>query len=240
MKVKRLYRFPTEPSIVGFIFLAGIIGILTSGRPDPLRITIVLLINFHIIFTIDSIFHSGKLFTPESIYAILSNSAIFILLGLIEYDILYSLIPTALLISITVVSMIVYGKTDVLTISTGALALTSLVLPSAAIAGDITLDTFNMWIIYSLYILVDVLYVESKMEKIDTWIPMISSLALIPIFFILNRYYLLLLADLFARTMTHHIHKSFISIEDITKLGVSETIRLLIFTFGAILITFLL
>ncbi len=240
MRINKIYRFPTEPSIVGFIFLAGILGIFTSGRPDPLGIIIVLLINFHIIFTIDSIYHPEKLLSLPSIYAIISNSLILFYLGLMDYDILYSLVPTVTLIVITIISRKFYGKTDMLTTSTGSLALTSLVLPSAAIAGEITSNTFNIWIIYSLYILTSVLYVESKIERIDTWIPMALSFALLPIFYTLNQYYMILLADTLAKTTSHHIQKDYITLKDITKLGVMETKRLFIFTIGALFITFLL
>jgi len=240
MKINKFYRFPTEPSIVGFIFLAGILGIFTSGRPDPIGTIIVLLINFHIIFTIDTIYHPEKLLSLPPIYAIVSNAAILFYLGLQEYDILYSIVPTGLLIVLTIVSRNLYGKTDMLTTSTGSLALTSLVLPSAAIAGNITVNTFNIWIIYSLYILTSVLYVESKIERIDTWIPMALSYLLIPIFYLLNQYYIVLLADVLAKTTSHHIQKNYIALKDITKLGVTETKRLFIFTIGALLITFLL
>ncbi len=240
MSIKRLYKFPTEPSIVGFIFFAGILGIFTSGRPDPLGILIVLLINFHIIFTIDSIYHPEKLLSIPSLYALASNSLIALYLALQEYEILYSLIPTALLITITIILRKLYGKTDMLTTSTGSIALTSLVLPSAAIAGEITSNTFNIWIIYSLYILASVLYVESKIGRIDTWIPAIFSFAIIPIYYILNQYYLILLADTLAKTLSHHIQKNYTPLKEITKLGVAETKRLFIFIIGSLLITFLL
>lgn len=237
MKIYRVYRFPIEPSIVGFIFLAAILGIFTSGYSTLFGIFITLAISFHLILTIDSIYNRDNIFEISAIYALATNSAIFLILSLQEYEILFSIIPSALLTVLTLASKSLLGRNDIITTIVGSMALTSLVLPASAISGDLTFKSFSIWIIYTLYILISILYVESKINRINILIPPVTTSILIPIFYILNEYYIILLADPLAKSLNHLILRSYIDPKEITGLGKSEMVRLLIFAFGALVIT---
>ncbi|HIQ13469.1 MAG TPA: hypothetical protein EYH44_03700, partial [Thermoprotei archaeon] len=149
MNIRRIYRFPIEPSIVGFIFLAALFGVFTSGYPNLYGVFITLAVSLHLIFTIDSIYNRDNILDVSAIYALASNSAIFLFLSLQEYEVLFSLIPSALLTILTLLSKSILGRNDIITTLVGSLALTSLVLPASAISGGLTIKSFNIWIIYS-------------------------------------------------------------------------------------------
>ncbi len=228
MILRKLYRFPVEPSIVGFIFYSSILGIFTSSNPTLVNLLIVIIINFHLIFTIDSVYQSDRVLSISSIYGILSNSILIILIATYDIEIFYSIVPAAILLFITLLSKSIYGRRSVTTTLIGTSALTSLTLPFAAITGGTTYNTFIAWIVYTSYVLTSLAYVESCLRRLNTTISLISSLTLIPIYFFLNPLFSLIAIDPLAKTFTLHISKSFVDNKEITRLGIIEMIRLTI------------
>jgi len=225
------FTIPREPSIAGFVLLSYVIGIATSKNIDPIKTVSIGLIYLHLILTIDFIFYNPSPRRLKSLYSLVSNTSLFIFFSLMDgYESMVALLPTTILFVATMTSLVTLGRLNPTTLSTGTSMLTFLTLYTSASIGEYTLDSLEATILYTLYSVASVLYVESKVGRVDVYIPGAISTALFVGSFLFSPYYPFIFIDLAAKSITHVIRKEVIDVSDITSLGKKELLRILIHT----------
>ncbi len=233
----KIYRFPAEPSIVGFILFATILGAVSSKEINYIYFFLLVAIQLNLIFTIDNVYRAKRFFELPTIYALISNGIPYIALSILDYDVLYSFIPLSLLLILTIYSAIEYGREHIFTNLIGTISLGYMVITSSAIVGKITQLTVSTWVVYTFYLVISVLYIEARLGKINDLPPVILANISFIIYYLLNPIYAILSVDLNAKTLTHYISRNYIDKEKITKLGISEMKRLLVFSIILIILT---
>ena len=164
--IRRIFRFPAEPSIVGFIFFATILGVISADSIDPYKVILLFILQLHLAFTIDNVYRGRRLLDISGIYTFTVNVIPYLILAIYDYDVLYSLIPLAVLFILTTYLVRTYGREYTLSTIVGTIFLSYMVVTSSAVVGYITRSTMNLWVVYMLYLSISVIYVEGRIGKI--------------------------------------------------------------------------
>ncbi len=225
------FTFPKEPSIAGFIVLSYVIGSATTSGINPYRALILAIAYLHLILTIDFFFYIPSLKRPKSLYALVSNGLIFLLLSLWGgYQSFLGLIPVAILTVSTIFSLRIFGRRNAVTLSLGTAMLTTLTIYTSAFIGNLSLETLEATLLYTIYSVGSVLYVEAKVGRIGDSTPLIFIIPITIYLYLQSPYYPLVTVDLLAKSLTHFIRRDYIDVKDIVGLGKKEFIRMILHT----------